>query len=885
MGIIPSEVVNMVLLVAFGVYCLMGLIFFITGIVYMGDAGTVGATGIYLMALGFIMLIVGGIAIWANNSSKWMILFVIELINIALFLFLYCLIVIVLLMASGTTDPVTDATEETWDITKPTLTIPGSDPDGDAVFTYCQTQGGVNCGGASGFYETAIKTATCQMAPGYSQKEVLDNCTILRDDPGQGMGSAGGNSGCAGYYDICVACDAGCKAAQIQDVKDNLEPASLFVLLMIGYLTITIVWNSVMLENEGLGGVPQMVGYVLNGVLLALSFFLFAMSAIGAWKASDACPKAADGCVPTSMTILVLIGFGTFVVAGIAVFGVHTENSLCVTIATIIMVFLAIFMVMFGLIIGMSTGVVMEDAEYYYDTNYPKLRSALEKADNSYCQMSKAQCVDMIKSGASQPVQTDDYKEAVLDEDDNAVMCAFANVWPHMYAEASIAALETDAVGAAKNPTWLDACATTGICIYCNNLFENTPSVEYYAYNNLATGNDAAGNAKVAGAACTPTGATDNQCVQKTPNFVWNQGLAGAVNSSGVWTAETAFFTVGQDTSYSTFNPKTTNAVPNSLTSASLYDSTLPDASVIKATSLRCMGEDATASLASDYDATKKDCNDCITGPDDNPHCYGVFTVDDDATLYNARCRNMDLAQMKRAASLTNNGNTADPCDDAVTRAGDVQLDVESSDSWTSKVANFTRSDVAAKKDLPYCEEAINEYVTDDRFCKDYGDQSVNQRLSWYANCDSCDNPLAPFAFGYAGPERGFRQCLNYFVGHYKDKCITTGTDAAGNAYTGKTSFEARSTLCKAAIRGGTGDTRVNFLVDKAYDDGSSFCGYDDESCKAKIKYDIQGSMTTIGVMGAVFLFFFLATIYCTFEAIKEYRGGDDDDDDDDSDE
>jgi hypothetical protein len=75
-----------VLLVAFGVYCLMGLIFFITGIVYMGDAGTVGATGIYLMALGFIMLIVGGIAIWANNSSKWMILFVIELINIALFL-------------------------------------------------------------------------------------------------------------------------------------------------------------------------------------------------------------------------------------------------------------------------------------------------------------------------------------------------------------------------------------------------------------------------------------------------------------------------------------------------------------------------------------------------------------------------------------------------------------------------------------------------------------------------------------------------------------------------------------------------------------------------------------------------------------------------------
>lgn len=791
--------------------------------------------------------------------------------------FLYCFIVIVLLMASGTTDPVTDATEETWDITKPTLTIPGSDPDGDAVFTYCQTQGGASCGGAGGFYENAIKTATCQMAPGYSQKEVLDNCTILFDDPAQGMGSASKNADCDTYYGLCVACDVGCKQAQIQDVKDNLEPASLFVLLMIGYLTITIVWNTVMLENEGLGGVPQMVGYVLNGVLLALSFFLFAMSAIGAWKASDACPKAADGCVPTSMTILVLIGFGTFVVAGIAVFGVHTENSICVTIATIIMVFLAIFMVMFGLIIGMSTGVVMEDAEYYYDTNYPKLRSALEKADNSYCQMSKTQCVDMIKTGASQTVQTDDYKEDVLDDDDNVVTCMFQDVWPHMYAEASTAALETDAVGARKNPTWLDDCATTGICIYCNNLFENTPGVQYYAYNNLA---GASNPNNVAGADCSNDRSNAN-CVQKAPNFIWNQGLAGAVNNSGTWTAEANYFTVGQNTQYGTFNPKTTNPVPSTLTSAQLYDSTLPDASVIKPGSLRCMGEDATADLASNYDARLKDCNDCITGPDDNPHCYGVFTVDDDATLYNARCRNMDLAQMKQAASVTNNGNTADPCNDAATTTLDIQLDVESSDSWTSKVANFTRADALARKDLPYCEEAINEYVTDDRFCKDHGDQSINQRLSWYANCDSCDNPLAPFAFGYAGPERGFRQCLNYFVGHYLDKCITSGTDGNGNAYTGKTSFQARSSLCTAAIRGGTGDSRVNFLVDKAYDDGSSFCGYDDGACKAKIKYDIQGSMTTIGVMGAVFLFFFLATIYCTFEAIKEYRGGDDDDDDD----
>jgi hypothetical protein len=851
MGVIPSEVINMVLMVAFGVYCLMGLIFFIMGIVYMGDAGTIGATGIYMMALGIIMLIIGGIALWANNGSKWMLLFVIELINIALFLFLYCFIVVVLLMASGTTDPVSDATEETWDITKPTLTIPGSDPDGDPVFTYCQTQGGANC---VLYYDAAIKSATCQMAPGYGAKEILDNCTLLFDDPAQGMGSATKNADCATLiHTKCVGCDQSCKEAQIQDVKDNLEPASLFVLLMIGYLTITICWNSIMLENEDLGGVPQMVGYVLNGVLLALSFILMTMSAIGAWKASDACPKSADGCVPTSMTILVLIGVGTFVVAGIAVFGVHTETTIAVTIATIIMIFLVIFMVMFGLILGMSTGVVMEDAKYYYDTNYPKLRSALEKADNSYCQMSKAQCIDMIKNGNSQPVQTDKYSEQVTHENSAGAtvntMCAFADVWPHMYAEASIAAGETDSVGNSAAPTWLAACETTGICIYCNKLFERTPgptvATQYYQWNNLA------GYNTLPGTSCHPStaGSRIANCIRKAPNFVWNQGLAGAVNSSvGVWTPELNYFTIGF------VNPG--SAVPAPQQSATLYDAYSPDSSYIKPTSLRCMGTEA---MGNNFGHRIFTAAPYTSGPDDNPHCYGVFTTDDDKDLYNTRCRNMDLAEMK-AAAMTDPLN---PCG-----TGDVLLDVESSDTWTSKVANFTRADSDAKKDLPYCEEAINDYVTDDRYCKSFNDQSVNQKLSWYANCDNCDNPMAPFAFGYAGPERGFRQCLNYFVGHYRDMCG------------GSAGYASRSTACQTAIRGGSGNTRVNYLVNKAYDDGSSFCGYDDESCKYKIMYDIQGSMTGIGICGCVFLFFFLATIYCTFEAIREYRGGDDDDSD-----
>lgn len=86
MGIIPDAVINLVLMVAFGIYCVMGLSFFIMGIVYMGDAGAIGSTGVYLIFLGLLMLIIGGIALWANMNSNWMVLFIIELINVALFL-------------------------------------------------------------------------------------------------------------------------------------------------------------------------------------------------------------------------------------------------------------------------------------------------------------------------------------------------------------------------------------------------------------------------------------------------------------------------------------------------------------------------------------------------------------------------------------------------------------------------------------------------------------------------------------------------------------------------------------------------------------------------------------------------------------------------------
>jgi hypothetical protein len=594
----------------------------------------------------------------------------------------------------------------------------------------------------------------------------------------------------------------------------------------------------------------------------------------------------------------------------LAVFGTWKQIPIAVTVVTIVMVFVLIFMVMFGLILGMSTGVVMEDIEYYYDTQYPKLRSAMEKVDNSYCQMTKEQCKELIvkRNDNSHPgakVQTSDYKEDVA-PDGVQKYVTFARVQKHMYAEAAAAASETDSSGNPTAPTWLNPCKTTAICIYCGDLLGRTQVVQKSVFNNLAT------SPNVPGTSCDrrTDGAT---CIEKAPNFMWVSGLSGALNMStthpivgndhvplGQWVAATAplsfggaavpapppgvsytgtagdadgggsFFKV--DVYDAWFKPKWTiigakraQLVDDNTVSRQVgYASGVADG--LSEDSLMCMGIDAM-----DRDFSNP------SDVDDTDECYGVFSVNENKDMYNVRCAHYgsgqgtvptNLGAMKRAQLAT----PLDPCGTATNTAA-REVDVESADDWTSKVANFSKYDTqfgGAKEALPYCEEAIVEYVQDDRYCKDYGQQTDNQKWTYYANCDSCSSAFYDFSFNLPGPEAAKRQCLNFVIGHFRDNCGTVDANSC---------FEAIHSLTLPTS--GTHNRNSDYLIDKAYSDGSSFCGYDDESCKAKIKWDIEGSMTGIGIAGCIFLGFFMATIYATLVAIEHYKGGDDDDDSD----
>jgi hypothetical protein len=294
-------------------------------------------------------------------------------------------------------------------------------------------------------------------------------------------------------------------------VKVAILPVSIFVFIVVVFLLVKFFYFSILVgssEDLSEGGMKKFLGLGLNGMLVLFALILVIMGCVGAYQADDA-----GGDVPTSMIVTILTGVVILGVCTIALAAIQLDNHLLLRIATIVMVFFTIFLTLMALLLGISSGAVMDDMGYYYDVNYPKLRNALEKVDNSFCQMSNVQCTALVLSGTPCPVLDSD-GEVV----DGSVPITRADVWKNQHAEAAIEASKDGA------PAWLAPCDTTGICIYCDDFvhtIENSWVGEYDASSNQTLY-----AAAVQGEYCSATdAAATSSCVEAAPMVNWTTAL------------------------------------------------------------------------------------------------------------------------------------------------------------------------------------------------------------------------------------------------------------------------------------------------------------------------------------------------------------------------
>ena len=293
---------------------------------------------------------------------------------------LYTLMVCALLMATGTHDPVRRAITKGWPDALPYLSSPGSAGEDYATeATYCGVYGDTRC---LTWYTDAIAPGddcTIGEEGSLSVKMALDNCTQL----------AAGEpySDCAHVQTQCTNCEVACMEAAIQDVKDVILPASTFVFVLCGYLFITVLWNNVMLASDELSGLKKLIGLGLNAGLVLFSLVTAVMCGIAVGSATESCQSTDGGCVPDTLFSMIAISVGLMLVAGLCLGGVQINNHVLLRIGTMMMVLLSLMCLLTGLVMGISSGVVMDDMEYYYDVNYPRLRTALEQTDANYCKL------------------------------------------------------------------------------------------------------------------------------------------------------------------------------------------------------------------------------------------------------------------------------------------------------------------------------------------------------------------------------------------------------------------------------------------------------------------------------------------------------------------
>ena len=810
-------VIQLILFVCFGVYVVMGMTLTVMGIIYMSDVGAVGATGSYLVFFGLCMLIVGGIAIFANLKQIWLILFVIEIVNIFLFLGLYIAIIIVVMMASGSSDPIRRASESAWSDVKPTLTVTGSD---GASGIYCETM----TKGCKPWY-TGVKDAkykdclaAISKARGITVDATVNNCTALGDD-----------KVCANLQGACDACDASCREQSIQDIKDQIVPASFFVLFLVVYFLVVIIWNNVMIGSDDLEGPNKIIGLVFNGILLLFALILTIMGLVGYFGMD--CPNNTD-CRPTSLVMLILLGVSTLGVAGVAVAGIQLNNNVLLRIATLIMCFVSIFLIMAGIVMGMSSGAIMDDMNYYYDTQYPKMRSALERADSrspttpGYCQMGKLECEALMLDGT---------EVGVKDKDGAAILGSTKinkkSMWKSQYYEAAKAA------DAAKPKAWLEVCKTTGICIYCQ---EFKMAAEGFALVNKKNNNGTITTASIApninfqaavnGFGCKKDDKTaaPKTVVQFSANLAWQSDPMKA-SFIGICQADD--------------KGNVPTPVPRNWTFAT--------------------GEKSTghAAVIANYDVTSK---------------ANVFKT--------------QMASESWQLILRNHTRFAEsPFWDSGKR-GDKTKNVNAAAKYVGK-CEMAISNHAAE--IKYCPDDADTKATTLEAAKvNPGTKGVNVKDSYVGDCLSCRQGVGDSGMSFAvggqttwSKTDPLNRCLNYFVGHLRTECgaskDTTGCkcidrfDKTKNNNKGCEPQDAKKNIEEMTVA--------------AYTEGSTsgFCNYPDQQCKEKIQNSVESSLTTIAVFGVIFVLFFLGIIFFTLQAIHIYRGGggDDDDDDDDDDE
>ena len=362
----------------------------------MADLGSFqehGYISIGLGACGFSLMVIGGLAFFSISKMVWLGLLGVQVANM-LFVFLLLLLAIAaLFLGLGIRDPVRTAVDSSWTDSAWLQSFWDTGYCAEQVPKYC---------------ELALPDAA-RMAMAQPQSDFLPTATL-----GQVFADCATAAGqtamthAALLLDTCNQCNFVCREALIGEAKQNIAPATVCVIVLLGFVWTAGFYLSCVAYDEA-QQTPKLIRimtYVLNGAASILGLLLMVLSLWGQQQLGQTCSGA--DCSNMVVSSAAFLGAVIFLVGIVAVWAVFKDVKLLIK-ATAAMLFATGFMLIIVNILSAIVAGGMETVNSESEKNFPRLRASYERRDPSYCTI-----LDGSDGGAVIPMSDDDCRTKIM---------------------------------------------------------------------------------------------------------------------------------------------------------------------------------------------------------------------------------------------------------------------------------------------------------------------------------------------------------------------------------------------------------------------------------------------------------------------------------------
>ena len=373
------------LLAAYAVFTLTGLITIGVGVYYVSQVPDSSSTvAVAVASTGGAMLLVGGVACFALWKEVWPLLTIVFFCDLALFLVLIVSCILGVILGMDVRDPTRAAIDRAF-LNPAFLSSHWDTGYCQELATYTDSD---KCsltvdGGFGKVAAAKIEAAASTWdATKYSTRDIFGNCSVAFT--GSLCLPTGNSTDCVAqlvaddaFGNQCLDCQHACRESLIDKVNSSLQPGAIVLFATFLFTTIGIVIDRWVAATKPEGGLGQIVGFAVNGLIALLGLVMSIFVAVGYHTIQESCPEHAN-CVNSAVYIVVFLGVFMFMLGLFGVLFVKLEFAPCLTCLSVVHCVIALGLLVSAIFVGIVAG-QMETVNAQSERNFEDILRAYEQ--------------------------------------------------------------------------------------------------------------------------------------------------------------------------------------------------------------------------------------------------------------------------------------------------------------------------------------------------------------------------------------------------------------------------------------------------------------------------------------------------------------------------